>query len=116
MAIRGRPTAGCQLQRVWPFRAGWLCCCLRRCLMLSGQGVVAHSWLPLPVGRTGGPYNTSYAAAVAATFLDVLSSLLLVETGARTPSCVLRRRPPTGAEVVAVAGEAAPCKGGCLLW
>jgi hypothetical protein len=31
-----------------------------------------HSWLPLPVGRNGGPSNTSYAAAVAAAFLDGL--------------------------------------------
>jgi hypothetical protein len=31
-----------------------------------------HSWLPRPVGRTGGPYNTSYVVAVAAAFLDGL--------------------------------------------
>jgi hypothetical protein len=31
-----------------------------------------HPWLPLPAGRTGGPYKTSYAAAVAAAFLDGL--------------------------------------------
>jgi hypothetical protein len=43
-------------------------------------------------------------------------------TGARTPSCVLRQPPPTsaevvaavGAEVVATAGEATRCRGGCL--
>jgi hypothetical protein len=46
----------------------------------------------------------------------ILFSLLLVETGARTPSCVLRQPPPTGAEVVAVAGEATSCRGGCLRW
>jgi hypothetical protein len=46
----------------------------------------------------------------------ILSSLLLVETGARTPSCVLRQAPPTGAEVVAAAGEATSCRGGCLCW
>jgi hypothetical protein len=46
----------------------------------------------------------------------VLSSLLLVETGARTPSCVLRQPPPTGAEVVAAAGEATSCRGGYLCW
>jgi hypothetical protein len=45
-----------------------------------------------------------------------LSSLLLVEIGARTPSCVLRQPPPTGAEVVAAAGEATSCRGGCLRW
>jgi hypothetical protein len=46
----------------------------------------------------------------------ILSSLLLVETGARTPSCVLRQPLPTGAEVVAAAGEATSCRGGCLCW
>jgi hypothetical protein len=46
----------------------------------------------------------------------ILSSLLLVETGARTPSCMLRQPPPTGAEVVAAAGEATSCRGGCLRW
>jgi hypothetical protein len=46
----------------------------------------------------------------------VLSSLLLVKTGARTPSCVLRWPPPTGAGVVAVAGEATSCRGSCLRW
>jgi hypothetical protein len=46
----------------------------------------------------------------------------LGRTGARTPSCALRQPPPTGAEVgavvgaevVAAAGEATHCKGGCL--
>jgi hypothetical protein len=45
-------------------------------------------------------------------------------TGARTPSCVLRQPLSTGAEVAAVvgvevvaaAGEAAHCIGGCLRW
>jgi hypothetical protein len=45
-------------------------------------------------------------------------------TGARTSSRVLRQPPPTGtvvaavigAEVVAAAGEAARCRGGCLCW
>jgi hypothetical protein len=46
----------------------------------------------------------------------ILSSLLLVEIGARTPSCVLRQPPPTDAEVVAAAGEATSCRGGCLRW
>jgi hypothetical protein len=46
----------------------------------------------------------------------VLSSLLLVEIGARTPSCVLRQPPPAGAEVVTAAGEATSCRGGCLRW
>jgi hypothetical protein len=42
LATWGRPTAGCQLQRVWPFGAGWLWCRLRRCLLPSGWGMVAH--------------------------------------------------------------------------
>jgi hypothetical protein len=46
----------------------------------------------------------------------VLSSLLLVETGARTPSCVLRQPPPTGVEVVTATGEATSCRGGYLRW
>jgi hypothetical protein len=104
LGIRGRPTAGCQLQRVWPFRAGWLCCCLRRCLMLSGQGVVAHSWLPLPAGRTGGPYNTSYAAAVAAAFLD---GLVLTPVGRN------RGEDPF---VRAEAASAHRCRGGRRRW
>jgi hypothetical protein len=31
-----------------------------------------HSWLPRPAGRTRGPYNMSYVAAVVAAFLDGL--------------------------------------------
>jgi hypothetical protein len=58
-----------------------------------------HPWLPLPAERTGGPYKRSYAAAVAATFLDGLVLTPVGRTGARTPLCVLRQPPPTGAEV-----------------
>jgi hypothetical protein len=44
--------------------------------------------------------------------------------GVRTPSCMLRQPPSTGAEVavvvgaevVATAGEASHCRGGCLRW
>jgi hypothetical protein len=42
LATRGRPTAGYQLQLVWPFGAGWLWCRLRRCLLPSSRGVVAQ--------------------------------------------------------------------------
>jgi hypothetical protein len=65
----------------------------------------ATSMPSLPDGRTGGPYKTSYAAAVAAAFLDGLVLTPVGRTRARTPSCVLRQPPPIGAEVVAAAGE-----------
>jgi hypothetical protein len=77
-----------------------------------------HPWLPLPAGRTGGPYKSSYAGAVAAVFLYGLVLTPVGRTGARTPSCMLRQPPPPVqrwspplvrlplAEVVASAGEA----------
>jgi hypothetical protein len=64
----------------------------------------------------GGSYKTSYAVVVAAAFLDGLVLTPVGQTGARTPSCVLRQPPPTGTEVAAAAGEATPCRGGCLRW
>jgi hypothetical protein len=56
--------------------------------------------------------------------LDGLVLTPAVRMGARTSSRVLRQPPPTGAEVAAVigaevvaaAGEAARCRGGCLRW
>jgi hypothetical protein len=72
-----------------------------------------------------GSYKTSYTAGAgaAAVFLDGLVLTPTVRTGARTSSRMLRQ-PPTGAEVVVVigaevvaaAGEAARCRGGCLRW
>jgi hypothetical protein len=46
----------------------------------------------------------------------VLSSLPLVRQERGPPSCVLRQPPPTGTKVVTAAGEATPCRGGCLRW
>jgi hypothetical protein len=76
-------------------------------------------------GRTGGSHKTSYATGAAAAFLDGLVLTPAVRTGARTSSRVLGQPPPIGAEVVAAAGgaevvavasEAAHCRGGCLRW
>jgi hypothetical protein len=75
-----------------------------------------HPWLPLPAGRTGDRTRRRTPRRWRRRSWMVLYSLLLVETGARTPSCVLRQPPPTGAEVVAAAGEATSCRGGCLRW
>jgi hypothetical protein len=111
--------------------AGWLRRRLRRCLLplWPGRGYPStarvmvtpctgptHPPLLLHAGHIGGSYKTSYAAVVAATFLDGLVLTPVGQTGARTPSCMLRQPPPSGAEVVAVAGEATPCRGGCLRW
>jgi hypothetical protein len=76
---------------------GWLRRCLRRCLLLLGQGVAARSphgrrsrrvqvghthGFSHAAGRTGGSYMASYVAGAAAVFLDVLTPL--AKTGART--------------------------------
>jgi hypothetical protein len=80
---------------------------------------------PTPAAAPGGgAYKTSYVAGAAAAFLVGLVLTPVVRTGARTSSRVLRQPPPTGAEVAAVigaevvaaAGEAARCRGGCLRW
>jgi hypothetical protein len=128
---RGRSTADCQLQRVWPFGARWLWCRLRRYLLPSGRGVVAHPphgrqsrrarvchihGFPCPPGALGDRTRRRTPRRWWRCSWMVLSSLLLVETGVRTPSCVLRQQPPTGVEVVAAAGEATSCRGGCLCW
>jgi hypothetical protein len=89
-ATRGRPTAGCQLQRVWPFGAGWLWCRLRRCLLSSRH--------------TGGPYKTSYATAMAAVFLD---GLVLTPVG---------RNRSENPFVRAEAAAAHRCRGGRRRW
>jgi hypothetical protein len=67
-----------------------------------------HPWLPLPAGRTGGPYKTSYTATVAATFLDGHVLPPVGRNGSENPFMHV--------EVVAAAGEATSCKGGCLRW
>jgi hypothetical protein len=62
---------------------------------------------------------------VEAAFLDGLVLTLVVRTRAKTSSCVLVQPLSIGAEVVATtggddvvasAGEAAHCRGGCLRW
>jgi hypothetical protein len=72
-----------------------------------------------------GSYKTSYAAGAVVAFLDGLVLTPAVRTGARTSLRMLGQRPPIGAEVVtfaggtdvvAAAGEAAHCRGGCLCW
>jgi hypothetical protein len=109
MALVPPPTL---LPTVW---SGHGCPSTARATVASCAGL-PHPWLPLPARRTGGPYETSYATAVATAFLDGLVLTPVSRTGARTPSCVLRQPPPTGAEVVAAAGEATSCRGGCLRW
>jgi hypothetical protein len=76
----------------------------------------AHPPFLLPTGHTRGSHKTSYATVVAAAFLDGLVLTPVGQTRARTASCVLRQPPPTGTEVVVAAGEATPCRGGCLRW
>jgi hypothetical protein len=67
----------------------------------------------------------SYVVGAAAAFLDGLVLTPAVRTGAKTSSCALVQPLPIGAEVVAAtggtdvvasAGEAAHCRGGCLRW
>jgi hypothetical protein len=138
-AMRGRLATGCQLQRARPFGLDGIGAASDAASCRSGQGVAVrpphgrrlhrvrvrhiHPFF-CPSTTLGGSYKTSYAAVVAAAFLDGLVLTPVGQTGARTPSCVLRQPPPTGtevtavvgAEVVAAAGEAAPCRGGCLRW
>jgi hypothetical protein len=132
--LRVPPAAACPVPRLgWPRRR------LQRCLLSFDWGVAARPphgrWsrraqvrhihgFSRAGGRTGGRYKTSYAAGAAAAFLDGLVLTPAVRTGARTSLRVLRQPPPTdaevaavvGAEVVAAAGEAACCRGGCLRW
>jgi hypothetical protein len=90
--LRVSPTTACPM----PWH-GWLRRCLRRCLLLLGQGMAARSprgrWssrvqvghthgFSRAAGRTGGSYMASYVAGAAAVFLDVLTPL--AKTGART--------------------------------
>jgi hypothetical protein len=94
LATRGRPTAGYQLQRVWPFGAGWLWCRLRHCLLPSVRGVVAHPphgrqscrarvchihGFPCPPGALGDRTRRRTPRRWRRRSWMVLSSLLLVE-------------------------------------
>jgi hypothetical protein len=133
--------AGCRLSAaaclaLW---AGWLRRRLRRCLLplWPGRGcpstarvTVASCAGPphprglLPVGRTGGGgvVQDVVRRGRGGCVLGWSCRHSRERTGARTPSCVLRQPLPTGAEVVAVvgaevvaaAGEATHCRGGCL--
>jgi hypothetical protein len=140
LRVRGTGQLQASLAAACPVpRLGWPRRRLRCCLLPFGRGVVVRPpygrrsrraqvrhihGFSCAVGRTGGSYKTSYAAGAASAFLDGLVLTPAVRTGARTSSCVLRQPPPTGAEVVAVvgaevvaaAGEAAHCRGGCLRW
>jgi hypothetical protein len=125
--------------QVGPESDWWFWCRLWRCLLSPGWG-----WLS--VHRTGdgcvvrrsatstaspappaaqGSYKTSYATGAVVVFLDGPVLTPAVRTKARTSSRVLGQSPPIGAEVVATvggadvvaaAGEAAHCRGGCLRW
>ncbi|XP_020404889.1 uncharacterized protein [Zea mays] len=74
-----------------------------RATVVSCAGL-PHSWLPLPVGCIGGLYKTSYAAAVAAVFLD---GLVLTHVGQN------RSEDPF---VRAEAAAAHRCRGGRRCW
>jgi hypothetical protein len=85
--MRGRPGAGadsCRVPGSWP---GWPRRRLRRCLLPFGRGVTVRPpyerrsrharvrhihGFSCATGRTGGLSKTSYAAGVAAAFLDGL--------------------------------------------
>jgi hypothetical protein len=135
-ATRGRSSEAPSTVACLAPQPGWLWCHLRRCLLPLGRGMVVrpphgrrsrraqvrhiHSF-SRATGRTGGLYKTPYAAGWWRRSWMVLSSLR-GRTGARTSSRALRQPPSTGvevaaivgAEVVAAAGEVAPCRGGCL--
>jgi hypothetical protein len=139
-ATRGRPSEAPSAASCLAPRPGWLWCRLRCCLLPLGRGVhvrpphgqrlrlaqVGHiHGFSRAAGRPGGSYKTSYAAGAAAVFLDGPVLTPVVRTGARTSSRMLGQPPPIGAEVVAAvggadvvatAGEAAHCRGGCLRW
>jgi hypothetical protein len=121
-------------------RPGWLWHRLRRCILPLGRSVAARPphgrWsrrarvghingFSRATGRTRRLYKTSYAEGAAAAFLDGLVLTPVVRMGAKTSSCTLVQPLPIGAEVitasggayvVASAGEATHCRGGCLRW
>jgi hypothetical protein len=138
-ATRGRLATGCQLQRARPFGLDGFGAASDAASCRSSRGMAVRSPhgrrlrrvrvrhihpFSCPSATLGGSYKTLYAAVVAVAFLDGLVLTPVGQTGVRTPSCVLRQPPPTGtevatvigAEVVAAAGEATPCRGGCLRW
>jgi hypothetical protein len=137
---RGRPSEAPSAAACLAPRPGWLWCRLQRCLLPLGRGVavrpphgrrlrrtrVGHTHgFSHAAGRTGGSYKTSYAAGVVAAFLDGLVLTPAARMGARTSSRMPRQPSPIGAkvaaaaggaDVVATAGEATHCRGGCHRW
>jgi hypothetical protein len=137
---RGQPFVAPSAVACLAPRPGWLWCRLRCCLLPLGRSVAARPphgrrsrrarvghihGFSRATGRTGRSYKTSYDVGAAVAFLDGLVLTPAVRTGARTSSWVLGQPLPIGAEVVtatggadvvASAGEAAHCRGGCLRW
>jgi hypothetical protein len=121
-------------------RPGWLWHRLRHCILLLGWSVAARPlhgrwWrcarvghihdFSRPSGYTGRLYRTSYVAGGGDDVLDGLAFTPVARTGAKTSSCTLVQPLPTGAEVIAApsgadvvasAGEATHSRGGCLRW
>jgi hypothetical protein len=137
-ATRGRLAAGHQLQRVWPFGLDGFGAASSAASCRSGRGVAVHP----PHGRRSRRawvchiHGFSCPPVALGVVQDVIRRgwwrrvlgwscpRSCERTGARPPLCVLRQPPPTGAKVVAVvgaevvaaAGEATRCRGGCLRW
>jgi hypothetical protein len=137
---RRRPSVAPSAAACLAPRPGWLWCHLRRCLLPLAWTMAVHPphgrqshrarvghihGFSRATGRIGRSYKTSYVAGAAAAFLDGPVLTPAMRTGAKTSSCVLVQPLPIGAEVVAAtsgadvvasAGEAAHCRGGCLRW
>jgi hypothetical protein len=137
---RGRPSVAPSAAACLAPRPGWLWCRLRRYLLPLGRSVAARPpyrrrsrraqvgyihGFSRATDHTRRLYKTSYAMGAAVAFLDGLVLTPAVRTGVRTSSWMLGLPLPIGAEVVATtggadvvasAGEAAHCRGGCLRW
>jgi hypothetical protein len=137
---RGRPSMASPAAACLDPRPGWLWHRLRRCILPLGRSAAARPpygrWsrrarvghihgFSRATGRTGRLFKTSYATGAAAAFLDGLVLTPVVRTGSKTSSGALVQPLPIGAEVitasggadvVASAGEATHCRGGCLRW
>jgi hypothetical protein len=135
-AMRGRLATGCQLQRAQPFGLDGIGAASDAASCHLAGGVAVRP----PHGRRSrrAQVATSIASPARRPHWGVVQDVVRCgsggralgwscphsrgRTGARTPSCVLRQPPPTGAEVGAVVGaevvvavgEATHCKGGCL--
>jgi hypothetical protein len=129
----GRRSSAAACLVLW---AGWLRRRLRRCLLSSGRGVAVRPLHGRRSRRAQVRHIHSFSCPPAVLggctrrrtpwgwrrVLGWSCPHSRGRTGAKTPSCVLRQPPPTGAEVVAVvgaevvaaAGEATHYRGGCL--